>query len=168
MSFSDYYIKENIYQPQYEISLKITFFVLMIIDILLSIFIGVRLSFGGKFKSHPYGLWSMMFFAQAMFLQGLLYTWPLQKGAQFILKRFYYVNEDDSFRIMQLAVYFQEQIPGSVYMTLECILYYDLYRIIYNPFYPTRNRFCLYYFLLVLVLVIHITILISNHNNLQF
>jgi hypothetical protein len=53
----------------------------MIVDILLSIFIGVRLSFGGKFKSHPYGLWSMMFFAKALSLQGLCYTWNLQKLA---------------------------------------------------------------------------------------
>ena len=80
MSFSDYKIEGN-EEPFYEIFLKFTFFVLIIIDILLSIFIGVRLSFGGKFNSHPYGLWSMMFFAKAMSLQGVCYTWCLQQGA---------------------------------------------------------------------------------------
>ena len=50
---------------------------------------------------------------------------------------------------------------------MECILYYDVYKIIYNPFYPTRNRFCLYYFLLITVFIVNVTIQTSQLFELQ-
>ena len=105
MSYFDYNIVGNKGQSSYERWLKFIFFVLMIIDILLAIFIGVRLSFGKNFKSHPYGLWSMMFFAKALSLQGLCYTWSLQKAAQNILRHLIFQSEDNSFRIIQLTAY---------------------------------------------------------------